>query len=313
MFVGAGFGRSDPVEDVGRDDLLEEDGSQWEPFDEALVSPVGRRIRAVEFYRRESSEAHHLVVVVGEVQPQVETDGSIFRGPKRLPLGAELDPLVAGLAQILPLGAPEAQRRPHKDLDECVVAGLAVVGRLEGEALVEEDAVEAGFPFLSHLRLHSRVSNIVPCDRSRAPGTTHRPISTNSGEGRWLLARLAPRPPELELVDPVLVQHELLLREDPARADLGVRHQLEVLPERRIVVGADGAGQEETILPRDLLLDIDARRLVLQERLVGPQVSPGAHGLECGDREVPAPGVHGGHRPFVELEPRRRCPVQCPP
>src|SRR5690606_8292314 len=88
-------------------------------------------------------------------------------------------------------------------------------------------------------------------------------------------------------------------------ADLRVERRLVVRAERAVVVAADGAGEEDAVLPGELLLDVEPEGLVLDERLV----SEGDRGrIQCRDprrRELTSLGEIGLRPAVVVLDTRR--------
>jgi hypothetical protein len=89
-------------------------------------------------------------------------------------------------------------------------------------------------------------------------------VALDGGEHLGLLARFTERPAEPEGIDEVDAP-EGLVAHDPARAHLGVRDELDVGPERRVVVDPHGRGEEAAVLPGKLLLQVAADRGVLDE------------------------------------------------
>ena len=68
------------------------------------------------------------------------------------------------------------------------------------------------------------------------------------------------------------LREERLVGDDPRRRELRVEDRLEVGAERAVAVGADGAGDEQSVAEREVLLDEAAERAALGRRLVGRSV-----------------------------------------
>src|SRR5690606_27679155 len=121
-------------------------------------------------------------------------------------------------------------------------------------------------------------------ERRLITGTGHRLVEADRGEQIGLPTGLTPCTAEPELAYEGDVP-EGLIAHDPGKADLGVQRRLVVGPEGAVVVAANGRGEEDPVLPPELLLQVQTDGLVLDERLVAEGDRGGVEGRypRCGE------------------------------
>ena len=100
-----------------------------------------------------------------------------------------------------------------------------------------------------------------------------------------MLTGPAPGAPKFELRDPTLVGQERLFGDHPGQAELGIVDRLEALAEGAVAVAPKRRGEEPPVLPAELLLDVDAERLVLKKRFGGRALGGPVDVARTGNRE----------------------------
>src|SRR6185436_19761842 len=88
--------------------------------------------------------------------------------------------------------------------------------------------------------------------------------------------------------DVLRVREEGFFRQHPRRAELRIVGSVEICPERTVAVGPQRAGEEQPILPGELLLAVHAERLVLLEGLEGVATRAAPHIAGARNRELEA-------------------------
>ena len=78
-----------------------------------------------------------------------------------------------------------------------------------------------------------------------------------------------------------------LVAHDPGGAELRIGDEIEVLAECAVVIGSDGADEKEPITPRELLLEEDSGRDILDKVIAAGPNGGRANRLEAGGREFP--------------------------
>src|SRR6185503_10920944 len=122
--------------------------------------------------------------------------------------------------------------------------------------------------------------------------------------GPGLLSRGTVGGPEPKVADEGL-RKERLIRDHPRGLHLGVIHGAEIAPERAVVIGAQGAREEQAILVPEHLLDVGAQRYRLRRRLAAVADRAAADGLTT--RWQPGPARRDGEVELLqELNAPRR-------
>src|SRR5690606_350445 len=124
--------------------------------------------------------------------------------------------------------------------------------------------VEAELQLRAGLRPDLRVARVARVERGRAVRTGEHGVLVAACEGARLPAGFPPGTAQPEGVDQVEVP-ERLLGNDPRGRELRVLLELELGAEGRVVVEAHRGREEDPVLPAQLLLDVEADRLVLDE------------------------------------------------
>src|SRR5690606_13427480 len=124
----------------------------------------------------------------------------------------------------------------------------------------------AEFQLLAPLGLQVRVPVGAGHERGLVLVADLRVVETRRIDRPGLLARGAPRHAEPELIEES-ERPERLFVDRPRGAQLRVDRGVELRAEGAVRVRADRAGDEDTVAPPDLLLDVDAGRGVLREAL----------------------------------------------
>src|SRR5690606_28099976 len=92
-------------------------------------------------------------------------------------------------------------------------------------------------------------------ERSAATAGGDRRVGPERGKGFWLLPRGSIGKTEPQRVHEPIVPERLLVHH-PTRAQFRVVDKAEVLSKSAVVVGPNGPGYEDAILPIDLLLQV---------------------------------------------------------
>src|SRR5690606_7998280 len=137
------------------------------------------------------------------------------------------------------------------------------------------------FKLVTPFRTQVRIADVARSYRTCA--TRH--VGWNCRESRWLQAALTIGGAELHRGNPRNVE-ERLFTHYPGNASLRVIHEVEVLSERAVVVRANAGGEEQPVVPGELLLEEHADRVVLDLVVVTQrEKAQGAERLEPWRRE----------------------------
>src|SRR5690606_3500316 len=163
--------------------------------------------------------------------------------------------------------AGEAGGRRARTEQDRVPGRLVVPGEVDPQAVIEQAGLEAELDLGAALRTQRRVADRGRRDRADVVRAGHRREGPQRVERAGLLTGLAVRGAQAQRVDHRDVP-ERLLADDPGEGGLRIPDQVEVLTERAVVIRAHRGGQEEPVLPGELLLPEDADGDVLRVRLV---------------------------------------------
>ena len=260
-----------------------------------LCQTVGRAVA------RRLSEAEHFVRVGGDVPVQVPGEVAF---PDRLGADVQLDTPVPDGAGVDELEVREAAGRRHVARQDRVVRRLVVEGEVDADAIVQGARLEAELGAAAHLGAEVGVADELRRQDPEVVGAGRRPVGLQRGKVVGLLPRFAERPADPHLVEPADVPPRLLA-DHPAAADLGIDLVAHVRAESAVAIDAHRPGDEQAVLPRELLLHVTAERVVLGEVLGGHDSSRGRHGGEAGCREALTVQVRGVSQPVVVLTARR--------
>src|SRR6185437_2160820 len=166
-----------------------------------------------------------------------------------------------------------ARRRRDRLADDRVVRLLVVIGEVEVHAAAEDARLEATLPFRRPLGPQVRVAQGVR-NEARRVGAGGVPLRTDgdvrgrrvvglqSDRATGLYTRRAVRGAQAEVVQPILVREEALIRDHPRQAGLRIQDVLEVGAEGAVLVGPRRDDEEHPIAVRRLLLRVETERLV---------------------------------------------------
>ena len=266
--------------DVGAYDLLVEVPGRGKAFDVELLD-----VTRTNEGGRNAAQADDPAVVRGDSSAKVEPP--VFRIEGR-DVERQFDPAIARLSDIQELHAREAARWPERRGDDRVVDVLVVEGELDTEALFEQPCIEAELSLLADLGLEIDVAEVARGDSAQTGRSDCGAIRLNGREDIGLQAGPSPCSAEFELREKLQVGEEGFLGQNPRRAELGIIDRLEVGAERAVSIGAKRRGDERPVLPRDLLLAVHSKGLILLERFDRVAARAAAHVTRPGDRELEA-------------------------
>src|SRR5260221_5475577 len=138
------------------------------------------------------------------------------------------------------------------------------MGRWGGARIGGGAGIEPRLDLPGYFRLEIGIADVERRDGGSPASPNRGTIGLHRGERVRLLARRAPRRPELQRGQEVGAVEEARVGHHPGGADLGVDHEVVIDAERAVVVAAQRAGQEEAVVPGELLLPIEPDRLVLE-------------------------------------------------
>ena len=259
---------------------------------QAVARAIARRLTQVE----------HLVGVGGDVPVQVP--GEVGR-PHRLAPHVELDPEVPDRAGVNEHRVGEATGGRDVLRQDRVVRRLAIVGEVDADAIVQGAGLEAQLGAAAYLRAEVCVADELRRQHAAIARAGGRGVGLQRCEVVGLLARFAERPTQPHLVEPMEMPPRLFA-DHPAAAHLGIDLVAHLGAEGAVAVDAHCSGDEQAVVPGELLLHVPAQRVVLDQVLAGHGARRGRHGGEPRRREVLAIGLGGIAQPVVVLAAGRR-------
>ena len=133
--------------------------------------------------------------------------------------------------------------------------------------MVEQSGVEPQLGLLADLRLQIGIAEVLRRDPAEAPEPDRSAIGLNGREHVRLQAGTTPGTAELELRKESRTGEERFLRNHPRGAEFGIIDGIEVGAEGAVPVRPQRRRDKQAVFPGDLLLAIDAQRLVLLKGL----------------------------------------------
>ena len=247
-------------------------------LDQAIAAGIGKRVRGTPVA---ACRVPDLVALRGAPKPEddrgpdgVRLEHAIpvppraggdvpldVRVPHQLSGQEQLIAFVADLAEVVQPREALTDRRRDLHRDEPVLRILVVIRPFEVDASIDQVDVEPGLELARLLGLQLGVAR--PADRDRrhvaaVQGDRDRVVEMEGVERARGAARLAPRGPDPQAVQPTHAREERLLRDHPRAGQLRVENVAEFCAEGRILVRPHRSRQIEPIADSDHLLDVGA-------------------------------------------------------